>query len=150
MTTNPYRSLLHRADLAGVYRLPSQGSAPLAAAARDCDYRVFAVDLGAIRDKAGMLAAIAHAFDFPHWFGGNYDGLYDCLSDLGWQPARGYLLLLDHGDTLRSAAAGDFRTLLNLLDEVAADWRQRGVAFWCLVDAHGDGVAELPAMTDGR
>jgi len=150
MTVSDYQSQLRRADLAGVYRLPRLEREQVVTAAKDCGYRVFAVDLSAVCDKAAMLAGIARAMAFPEWFGGNLDGLYDCLCDLSWQPAKGYLLLLDRCDGLGKAAEGDFLTVLDLLAQAAAEWRQRGIPFWCLADTSAEGLAPLPRVTEGK
>lgn len=32
-------------------------------------------------DKAGVMAALAHALAFPDWFGGNFDALFECLTE---------------------------------------------------------------------
>jgi RNAse (barnase) inhibitor barstar len=35
-------------------------------------------------DKANLLAALAGALRFPDYFGGNWDALDECLTDLSW------------------------------------------------------------------
>ena len=39
------------------------------------------------------LRAVARALQFPDWFGGNWDALEDCLSDLAWRKGEGHVLL---------------------------------------------------------
>ena len=39
-----------------------------------------------VSEKAAAISAIAHALDFPEWFGQNLDALYDSLTDLSWLP----------------------------------------------------------------
>lgn len=150
MTPNIDPILLRRVDLAGVYHLPESGRDRAVAAAAACGYGIFTVDLGAVNDKAQLLDAMARTLAFPDWFGGNYDGLYDCLCDLSWRPAQGYLLLLERCDGLGKAAEQDFLTVLDLLAQAAAEWRQRGIPFWCLADTSAEGVAPLPTVTDGK
>ena len=52
------------------------------------------VDGAQLKDEGELLGAIALAFDFPGYFGGNWDALLDCLSDMSWAPAKGYVLVL--------------------------------------------------------
>ena len=52
------------------------------------------VDGAGLKNKADLFAAIAQTLDFPSYFGGNWDALVDCLSDMSWIPAKGYVLVL--------------------------------------------------------
>lgn len=47
-----------------------------------------------------LFAIVASAMRFPDYFGSNWDALDECLGDLEWLPAGGYLLVL------RDAAEG--------------------------------------------
>jgi len=52
---------------------------------------------GSIADvttDAQLFAAIASAMQFPDYFGSNWDALDECLCDMDWLPAEGYLLIL--------------------------------------------------------
>ena len=40
------------------------------------------LDGGTIGDRAALHGALAGALDFPDWYGGNLDALFDCLTDL--------------------------------------------------------------------
>lgn len=52
------------------------------------------LDIGVHQDKADLLAYFAQELDFPEDFGSNWDALVDCLSDMEWAPANGYILTL--------------------------------------------------------
>jgi RNAse (barnase) inhibitor barstar len=99
------------------------------------------VDLSGCADKSGFLARIATALDFPGWFGGNWDALLDCLGDLGWRPAPGYVLVLEHAGGLRERAPAVFDTALAILADAAAAWQSRGVPFRVFVSAPGGAPA---------
>ncbi|MGP0566243.1 MULTISPECIES: barstar family protein [unclassified Nitrospina] len=47
------------------------------------------------RDRE-FLAFVAEVMKFPDYFGKNWDALIDCMSDMAWWPAKGYVLVL-HG-----------------------------------------------------
>jgi len=93
------------------------------------------IDLGDCTDKAKLLARIAAALDFPDWFGHNWDALSDCLGDLSWLPADGYLITLAGTQTLRAAAPSDWETLLEILAEAAGLWQEQGTPFHVFLTA---------------
>lgn len=138
-----YADLLLRVEHAGVYHMPLDGENDLIAAAEQNGYFVFRVDLSKVRDKDGMLKAIGAAMAFPEWFGVNWDALLDSLADLGWRPAEGYVVILEHCDGIHGHAEADFVHTLQVFENAANEWREQGVAFWCFVDMQADGISWL-------
>jgi RNAse (barnase) inhibitor barstar len=104
------------------------------------------VRLDAVRDKEGFLSAVAQALTFPAWFGHNWDALEECLTDLSWQPAPGYLLTLAHADALRAADEPALRMALRIFEAAADHWREDGIPFWTLVDLQGAQLPDLPDL----
>jgi RNAse (barnase) inhibitor barstar len=128
----------------GVYHLPQMDKKAVIAAARANGYATFRADLAKADNKEQMLDGIARALKFPDWFGHNFDALADCLADMGWKPADGYVVLLEHCDGIHGKAEADFVTTLQTFEQAANEWRESGVAFWCLVEMQADGIAWLP------
>lgn len=147
MKSDLYAGVLVRAAEAGLYRTPPRGREALLAAARKGGLAAVSIDLAAARDKTTLLAAVARALQFPEWFGGNWDALDDCLGDLSWLPARGYLVLLEHGDGLRRADPASYSAALAIFAEASRAWREQGTAFWVFADAP---AADLPDFPPGR
>ena len=87
------------------------------------------VSLVGVADKTALLERVAAALAFPDWFGANWDALEDCLGDLSWRQAAGWLLRIEGFEALQTAARDDFGVLVDLLSDVADDWRQRGRPF---------------------
>ncbi len=141
-----YTTLFSDTARASVYHLPHGDRSALFAGAGAADCLVLTVDLAKARSKEAMLAAIASSLRFPAWFGSNWDALSDCLLDMGWLPALGYVIVLEHSDGIHARAEDDFVTLMQTLQEVADEWREDGVPFWCLVDMLADGIAWLPTV----
>ena len=125
--------LLADASLAGAYHVEPGARASVVEAARLLGHEFAAIDLVGCTDKAQVLQRFAGALDFPDWFGGNWDALADCLDDLSWRPADGYVLWLEHAQAWRDADEAGFATLVELADGVAASWAQDGVPFWLLL-----------------
>lgn len=135
-----YQSLLMRVEQAGVFHMPLDGEADLVSAAERNGHFVFRVDLFGARNKAELLDRIAGAMRFPEWFGHNWDALFDCLADLGWCPAEGYIVILEHCDGVHGRAEADFVQTLQIFEAAASEWREQGIPFWCFVDMQADGI----------
>ncbi len=60
------------------------------------------IDCGPVTGPESLHGALAHALEFPDYYGKNLDALYDCLTDVEI-PTR--LILMDF-DTLAPWAAG--------------------------------------------
>ncbi|WP_225855244.1 barstar family protein [Micromonospora noduli] len=59
---------------------------------------------------------------FPGYFGWNWDALSDCLRDLHWLPADGYLIVVENAPRMLSSSAEDRRTLFRILSQAAHHW----------------------------
>lgn len=139
-----YQAVLDDARKAGVYHMPQVDPLPLIDAAAASGFAAFRIDLSQAEDKTGLLDAIGKAMHFPDWFGHNFDALSDCLTDLAWQPAEGYFVLLERCDGIHGRAEADFVSTLQTFAQAADDWREQGVPFWCFVDMQADGINWLP------
>ncbi len=72
--------------------------------------------------KEGLLKAAAKAFDFPDYFDPNWDAFEECLCDLEWRPAEGYLLVFNQAHLVLSRAPEDWETLISILRSVGKHW----------------------------
>ncbi|UYB53965.1 barstar family protein [Xanthomonas sp. AM6] len=143
----------------GVYRVANSDLDSIAALGRDAGLRLCRIDLRGCNSKPMLLMRLAAQLDFPVGFGRNWDALMDGLRDLSWLPAKGgYALLLEDAAELQSVAKKDFDVLLELLDDVAKEWAQDGIAFVAFVgllagdeaedDARGSQDDEVDEMDD--
>ena len=105
-----------------------------------------------MRDKKAFLAYVASALHFPEWFGGNWDALHDCLTDLEWVPAtNGYVLIFEQAEHFGSNQRQEFDEATAVLISAAEYWKSKGTPFWALVAAPGWAIAvcsggHLPAV----
>jgi RNAse (barnase) inhibitor barstar len=146
MSVEHYKILLGDSARSGVYHTSQQGMHDLLTAAEDSGFAIFRIDLATVRDKRALHERLAAALEFPDWFGHNWDALADCLGDLSWVQADGYLILLEHCDEFRASHAGDFATALQVFAAAAEAWRNERMPFWVLMDMHADGIAYLPGL----
>jgi RNAse (barnase) inhibitor barstar len=81
--------------------------------------------------KQEVLETIATSFLFPKHFGKNYDGLYDCLTDLvqkaGEQP--GFVIVLDGLPIAQKFDKDGRETLLDVFREASEYWAERKIPF---------------------
>ena len=80
------------------------------------------------------------ALEFPQWFGGNWDALEDCLTDLSWASAGGHVLLIEGAAGLPADESGIFT---DILASAAAWWAGRGRPFFAVFVGGAEGLPEL-------
>ena len=90
------------------------------------------VTLPVAGDRDALLDAMAEALDFPAWFGGNWDALADCLGDLSWLQAPGYLLVFEHARAFHAHAPETWNIAADILARASSRWQAECKAFWVL------------------
>jgi RNAse (barnase) inhibitor barstar len=130
---------------AGVYLLTESASS-IEAAAQEHEFAVWLVDCSGIATKAGLLRAIAETLAFPDWFGENWDALEDCLTDLSWHDAPGYVLVLENCGALSRADPETFETAMEIFDSAAEYWYDEDVPFWVFVGGADPEQFDLPPV----
>jgi RNAse (barnase) inhibitor barstar len=71
---------------------------------------------------AGVFNEFSRALDFPDYFGHNWDALEECLADLEWIPAKGYVLLVTEAQAVIPEDEEDYETLLEVLSDAGEAW----------------------------
>ena len=128
---------LNDATKSGVYR--ASRADEILDATRGSGLRVSRIGLAGAADKEALLERLARALEFPRWFGGNWDALEDCLTDLSWSGAAGHVLLIDGAGELPGDERG---ILLDILASAAASWAERKRPFFAVF------VGGLPALPE--
>ena len=73
----------------------------------------------------GVIKEFGTVLEFPEYFGENSAALYDCLQDLTWLPAVGYLLVVKNADgVLADEPSSEVTWLFELLQRVCEAWAQ--------------------------
>jgi hypothetical protein len=129
---------LSDASRSGVYRAPRADV--ILDATRDSGLRVVRVGLSGASGKEALLERLARALEFPRWFGGNWDALEDCLTDLSWSGAAGHVLLIEGAGDRPDDERG---ILVDVLASAAASWAERKRPFFAVFL---DGVPALPEL----
>jgi RNAse (barnase) inhibitor barstar len=141
MTPHGFDLDLTKPTQSGVYFVGVNDLDRIARAAARDELRVCHTDLAGCHDKDELLRRLAVSLQLPPTFGHNWDALADCLRDLAWMPAWGYVLLFGDAGDLRQWAEADYDTLLGILDDAAtfgSDHDRPWFAFLALPDSAFD------------
>ncbi|MGC4096903.1 MAG: barstar family protein [Nitrospira sp.] len=74
------------------------------------------------RTLSNLFDEFARALAFPDYFGHNWDALEECLADLEWLPATGYILLITDAHAVLPGDEEEYETLLEVLDDAGEAW----------------------------
>ena len=135
----------------GVWYLPKPvEQRKLQAAAKKAGYAFFHIDGKNISRKEQLLNHVATALHFPGDFGHNWDALEECLTDLEWVDAEGYVIYYDHIDSLLTAHPDQFETFVEIVRDAVASWKEDGEAMVVLLSGAKPpkGVAKLSAKEE--
>jgi RNAse (barnase) inhibitor barstar len=74
------------------------------------------------KTSAGLFNEFARALEFPDYFGHNWDALEECLADLEWLPAKGYVVLIADAQSVIPDDDEEYETLLEVLSDAGEAW----------------------------
>ncbi len=150
MANEALESLLE-SNRGGVWFLPTPlDPKALQSAAKRAGFAFFHVDGKNIGRKEQFLNHVAIALHFPKDFGHNWDAFEECLTDLEWVDADGYLILYDHIDGLLAEHPDQFETLVEIVRDAVASWKEDDVAMIVLLSGAKapKGVSKFKSGTD--
>ncbi|HTA65353.1 MAG TPA: barstar family protein [Xanthomonadaceae bacterium] len=136
MTSSGFDFATSDTSSSGVYLVTHVDVVSIDAAASHAGWLVRKVDLMHCSDKADALACVARGLDMPATWRGDWDAIAYGLRSLTWMSASGYVIVFDYADELRAFAPADFTRLLDVFDEAAFAWAERGVPFWAFFALH--------------
>jgi len=87
------------------------------------------LDAARVASEAELLAELARVFRFPDYFGGNWDAADECLRDLEWLPASGYVLRVANAEALWQSLPAAAGKLVESWLFCAEQWARQGVSF---------------------
>jgi hypothetical protein len=111
-------------------------------------YLVAVLDGAVAGSREGFFTEIARVLHFPDYFGRNWDAVNDCLTDLTWLPAAGYVLLYDGFGQLARDQPEQWQIGLKVLNVAAAFWKQSRTPMFILLYGPRDDAPGVPALPD--
>ncbi|MCW2903157.1 MAG: hypothetical protein JWO67_5422 [Streptosporangiaceae bacterium] len=134
----------------GVYRWAIPGAtrrSDVEAAVREAGFRLFWLAGQSVTDKDELLDLCSHGFEFPDWFGHNWDALGDCLTDLTWIETEGGFVVVYAGwQALAQEEPEDFATALAIFEEAVDLWHDSDTPMVVLLPGEGEGAARVPLL----
>lgn len=112
------QSLQKKLQKGGLVELPPQSRDEALEAARAAGMTAFVVDCDRARSRSAVLRAVVKAVDFPEYFGGNLDALFDCLCDTVLDHKNGLFLWFDNLHSGDPALAEDSKAIIQVCDDV--------------------------------
>ncbi len=135
-------------DAGGVYFLDTEATIEeLHRLVASIGFQFFYIDGKRISDKRSFLKKIAEAMHFPSYYGENWDAFEECITDLGWLSASGYVLLYDHFDRFSTKKPGEWKIAFDILHSAAEHWKREGVPMYILLRGNTSAVTGLPILT---
>src|SRR5690554_6262505 len=86
------QSLQEQLQKGGLVDVASSEQDEVFKAAEQAGVTAFVVDCDRARSRSAVLRAVVKAVDFPEFFGGNLDALFDCLCDTVLDQKTGLFL----------------------------------------------------------
>ena len=147
MSAGEFSERLRDASSSGLYGVAKEDN--VVGSARAARITIARISLAEVGTKEELLRRFATALGFPDWFGLNWDALEDCLTDMSWRPAEGYLLLICDIAGLEDLESEERDTLFDILRACARFWAEADTPFLvAFVDPAG--VLALPALPVGH
>jgi RNAse (barnase) inhibitor barstar len=143
---NAMSTLFQDQKNAGVYKVSTVPAIKdIEKQAKALHFAFFQIEGQKIEKKEQFLNHAALAMHFPDHFGNNWDAFEDCLTDLSWVDAEGYVILFDHIDPFAQHSPGQFDTLVEIFQSAVDVWREQGKPMFVLL--HGNAGAEFGLKT---
>jgi len=118
----------------GVWFLPTHAEPKaVQAVAKRNGFAFFHFEGKNISRKEQLLNHAVTALHLPDDFGHNWDALEECLTDLEWVDADGYVIYYDHIDGLLNTHPDQFETLVEILRDAVASWKEDDAAMVVLL-----------------
>lgn len=127
----------------GVYHL-AQDAREVEKAAAAAGLVAWRIDIGHAHDKKDFLHKLAATMKFP---AGSAPG-WNALTDLSWQPAAGWVLVLEKSKHFCGGHGHEFKEAMEVMSDAAGYWRVQGKPFWTLIggpDGWKSGWPDLPS-----
>lgn len=98
------------------------------------EYKVFSLEGTKIKSKADLLRQMSQVMKFPDYFGNNWDALEECLSDLSWITAKGFVIKFVNADNFIAICPSDFRVFVQIIESVSKSWSIEETDFILIVE----------------
>lgn len=150
MTRNGQSTLQRQLSSGGAINHDGVQKEALVEAARERGLAFMAADCDRARSRSAVMRAIAKAVDFPVYFGGNFDALYDCLCDTVLDQKVGIVLWLVKLHSGDPALADDAAQIESVCADVVTFAEENGRIFSYIIEHAGKHPDPEPGVAAAR
>jgi RNAse (barnase) inhibitor barstar len=75
--------------------------------------------------KGELFSMFGKEFKFPSYFGNNWDAFEECINDLTWVSAKGYLVIITNAEHLLRNSENDYKVFVAIMQEAGFNWANR-------------------------
>jgi RNAse (barnase) inhibitor barstar len=100
------------------------------------EYLIFSINGAEISSKEEFLTRLAREMRFPDYFGNNWDALEECLKDLNWLSANGYIIRFANADKFIKDHLFDFRIFVEIVESVGNYWKGHKIEFVLIAETN--------------
>jgi RNAse (barnase) inhibitor barstar len=77
-----------------------------------------------------LFAEFSSALKFPTYFGKNWNAFEECIRDLEWSPAKGYVIEITRAEQLLTANESDYGIFIDIIEKTGKEWATRQLGEW--------------------
>ncbi|MCD8504745.1 MAG: barstar family protein [Burkholderiaceae bacterium] len=103
-------------------------------------------DCSKARNRSALFRAVVKAVDYPQFFGGSFEGLYDCLIDTIEDQKAGLVLVFKDLHSADPDIERDQAQLLQVLNDVVDSASDNGRVFVYCIEHGGKHPDDLPGV----
>lgn len=97
------------------------------------DFELIRINGKEILNKKMFLQKFAESASFPEYFGQNWDAFWECIVDLEWLPAKGYVIYYENPDFFISNAPSEWEIALDILVKAVDFWKNIEIPLYVLL-----------------
>ena len=124
-----YIEKLARVSWECVHFVPKSEVIPSAKEFEGRGIKAFEIRGEKVRSVDDLFSCIAAAMEFPDYFGNNWNALDECLRDLEWHDAKGYVLVVHDAEELWRRETRVMGTFLQSWLFSAEEWGRHDTPF---------------------
>ena len=129
--SNPVEEILAGTFPPGLYRLRTDLNADyIVALLSKAGWRGFYIEGEVVKSKEDFLRVAGAAMSFPDYYGHNWDAFDECITDLSWLPAKGYVLIYQEVWPFPRNDRTAWQQARAILTDAVAFWAERNTPFY--------------------
>jgi RNAse (barnase) inhibitor barstar len=131
----------------GLYRVIADVNIDeLSSLCQEYGFHFFYINGKNVTSKAEFLQAAAETMNFPDYFGENWDAFNECITDLSWLSASGYILLYTHPNNFANNSPSEWSIALDVFREAVEYWRETDTPLYVLLKTDSLALDELDVL----